>query len=103
MPQAESPRLMRERQRELIDRARMSSKIAASPMGIKPERPTLVPLGSPQGNVTPLALEEAHDYFQVAGAERVSPAQSPGAISNGSTKGFGEELAKKTPKSDVLS
>jgi hypothetical protein len=98
--QTESPRLMRERQREFIDRARMSSKFAASPMGIKPQRPTLVPLGSPKGNVTPLALEEGHDYFQVAGAERISPAQSPGAISNGSTKEFGEELAKKTPKTD---
>ena len=85
---------MRERQRDLIDRARMSSKIAASPMGIKPHQPTLAPLGSPKGNVTPLALEEAQDYFQVDGAGRVSPAQSPGPNCTEPTKEFSQELAK---------
>ena len=88
---------MRERQRELIDRARMSSRTAASSMGVKPERPKLAPLGSPKGNVTPLELERS-DYFETNGVERVSPAQSPGAISNHSTKEFGEELAQETPK-----
>lgn len=91
---------MRERQRELIDRARMSSKIAASPMGIKPDRPTLAPLGSPTGVVTPLELEERDDYFQVSGAERISPAQSPGSISNDCSKEFGEAIAEKTSKPD---
>jgi hypothetical protein len=91
---------MRERQRELIDRARMSSKIAASPMGIKPDRPTLAPLGSPTGAVTPLELEEQDDYFQVGGAERISPAQSPGSISNECSKEFREAIAQKTSKPD---
>jgi hypothetical protein len=88
---------MRERQRELIDRARISSRIAASPMGVKPKRPTLAPLGSPKGNVTPLELERS-DYFETDGVERVSPAQSPGAINNQTTKEFDEELAQETPK-----
>ena len=75
----ESPRLMREKQRELIERAHLSSKIAASSMGVKPTAPQLNPLGSPTGLVTPLALEgEGDDYFQVAGAGKVSPASSPG-------------------------
>jgi len=74
----ESPRLMREKQREFLERANLSSKIAASAMGIKPGSPRLDPLGSPKGPVTPLALEEANDYFQVVGAGKISPAGSPG-------------------------
>ncbi|KAJ9608288.1 hypothetical protein H2200_007276 [Cladophialophora chaetospira] len=75
----ESPRLMREKQREFLERAHLSSKIAASSMGVKPTAPQLNPLGSPTGQVTPLALEgEGDDYFQVAGAGKVSPAGSPG-------------------------
>lgn len=70
--------MMRERQRELIDRARMSSKIAASPMGVKPNSPRLDPLGSPKGPVTPLALEEAQDYFSTAVPDNTSPSRSPG-------------------------
>ncbi|KEF57852.1 uncharacterized protein A1O9_05773, partial [Exophiala aquamarina CBS 119918] len=66
--QAESPRLMREKQKEFLERAQLSSKIAASSMGIKPGGPRLDPLGSPKGPVTPLELDEAADYFQVAGA-----------------------------------
>jgi len=88
---------MRERQRELIDRARLSSKIAASPMGIKPDAPRLDPLGSPKGQVTPLELAEAEDYFQVAGAGKVSPVRSPGALSDGSAKdedGEGKKLCE---------
>lgn len=92
---------MRERQRELIDRARMSSRIAASPMGIKPHQPTLAPLGSPQGNVTPLELESP-DYFGIRGVERVSPVQSPGALNNEASKEFGEELTQKTPTPERL-
>ncbi|EXJ64022.1 hypothetical protein A1O7_00357 [Cladophialophora yegresii CBS 114405] len=74
----ESPRLMREKQREFLERAHVSSKIAASSMGIKPGAPRLDPLGSPKGPVTPLALEEGDDYFQVAGVGKISPAGSPG-------------------------
>ena len=54
---------MHERQRELIDRVRLSSKIAASPAGIRPEAPRLDPLGSPKEPVTPLALESGAGYF----------------------------------------
>jgi hypothetical protein len=79
----------------------MSSRIVASPMGIKPDRPTLAPLGSPTGYVTPLELEGS-DYFGVNGAERVSPVQSPGAINNDSNKEFSDELARKTPMPDGL-
>lgn len=64
----ESPKLMKERQRELIDKAKMSSRIAASPLGVKPNAPRLDPLGSPKGPVTPLALEEGGDYFLFAGS-----------------------------------
>ncbi|KAI1611381.1 hypothetical protein EDD37DRAFT_650853 [Exophiala viscosa] len=73
----ESPRLMREKQREFLERANLSSKIAASSMGVKPGSPRLDPLGSPKGPVTPLALDEAGDYFQVKGAGKISPAASP--------------------------
>jgi hypothetical protein len=75
--QIESPRLMREKQKEFLERAQLSSKIAASSMGIKPGGPRLDPLGSPKGPVTPLELDEAADYFQVAGAGKISPATSP--------------------------
>jgi len=68
---------MREKQKEFLERAQLSSKIAASSMGIKPGGPRLDPLGSPKGPVTPLELDEAADYFQVAGAGKVSPATSP--------------------------
>jgi len=77
--QLESPRLMREKQREFLERAHLSSKIAASSMGVKPSGPRLDPLGSPKGPVTPLALEEGGDYFQVG--KKASPAGSPGARS----------------------
>ncbi|KAK5045897.1 hypothetical protein LTR84_008683 [Exophiala bonariae] len=75
--QLESPRLMREKQKEFLERAQLSSKIAASSMGVKPGNPRLDPLGSPKGAVTPLELDEAADYFQVAGAGKISPATSP--------------------------
>lgn len=75
--QLESPRLMREKQKEFLERAQLSSKIAASSMGVKPGNPRLDPLGSPKGPVTPLELDEAADYFQVAGAGKISPATSP--------------------------
>ena len=85
----ESPRLMREKQREFLERAHLSATIAASSMGVKPGAPRLDPLGSPKGPVTPMALEEAHDYFQVAGTGKVSPASSPGP--------------PRSPRSDTLS
>lgn len=97
--QMESPRLMREKQREFLERAHLSSKIAASAMGVKPGSPRLDPLGSPKGPVTPLALEEAGDYFQVVGAGKVSPAASPGTRSprsDGSSDK--EESQNKCPK-----
>ena len=74
----ESPRLMREKQREFLERASLSAKLAASSMSIKPGAPRLDPLGSPKGLVTPLALGEGDDYFQVVGSGKVSPAGSPG-------------------------
>lgn len=75
--QVESPRLLREKHREFIERAKQSSKLAASPFTIKPDAPRLDPLGSPHGAVTPLALEEAGDYFTVGGAGKLSPVTSP--------------------------
>lgn len=77
----ESPRLMREKHREFLEKAKLSSKLAASPLAIKPDAPRLDPLGSPKGPVTPLALEEAHDYFSIDGAGKISPAASPSARS----------------------
>lgn len=92
---------MKERQRELIDREKMSSRIAASPQGIKPDAPRLDPLGSPKGPVTPLALEEAGDYFFVAGRGENSPSVSPGARSEGSVKDVGVGArVKKASKTD---
>ncbi|EXJ94925.1 hypothetical protein A1O1_00043 [Capronia coronata CBS 617.96] len=101
--QLESPRLMREKQREFLERAHLSSKIAASSMGVKPGAPRLDPLGSPKGPVTPLALEEAGDYFQVVGAGKVSPAASPGGRSPRSDMSDKEESQKhkKVRQSDV--
>jgi hypothetical protein len=97
----ESPRLMKERQRELIDKAKMSSRIAASPHGMKPHAPRLDPLGSPKGPVTPLALEEAGDYFLVAGNEENSPWISPGLRGEGLIKNAGDGAnAKKASKKD---
>jgi hypothetical protein len=97
----ESPRLMKERQRELIDKAKMSSRIAASPYGVKPEAPRLDPLGSPKGPVTPLALEEGTDYFLVAGSGEHSPSLSPGSRSEGSIKDVGDAArVKKATKKD---
>ena len=81
----ETPRMMRERQRELIERAKMSSKIAASSMGVKPDAPRLDPLGSPKGPMTPLALEDgAGDYFAVSKKTESSPGASPGSRNDNS-------------------
>ncbi|KAK5941816.1 hypothetical protein PMZ80_005767 [Knufia obscura] len=79
--QMESPRLLREKHREFLQQAQLSSKLAASPLSAKPDAPRLDPLGSPKGAVTPLALEEAGDYFSTAGAGKISPAGSPGTRS----------------------
>ncbi|KIX05723.1 uncharacterized protein Z518_03695 [Rhinocladiella mackenziei CBS 650.93] len=93
--QMESPRLMREKQREFLERAHLSSKIAASSTGIKPGAPRLDPLGSPKGPVTPLTLEDAGDYFQVARAGKASPAASPGPRSPRSDAPSDKEESKK--------
>ena len=100
----ETPRLMRERQRELIDRAKMSSKIAASPMGVKPDAPRLDPLGSPKGPMTPLALEDrAVDYFAVPKELGGSPG-SPGSRSDGSVNDAGEDVRRlKTARARPIS
>ncbi|KIW49300.1 hypothetical protein PV05_10993 [Exophiala xenobiotica] len=96
--QLESPRLMREKQREFLERAHLSSKIAASSMGVKPGAPRLDPLGSPKGPVTPLALDEAGDYFQVGGGGKISPAGSPGTRSPRSDASSDKEESKKSIK-----
>lgn len=92
---------MKERQRELIDKAKMSSRIAASPHGVRPDAPRLDPLGSPKGPVTPLALEEGGDYFLVGGSgETVAPV-SPGSRGNMSVTGTGDSgRMRKTPSKD---
>lgn len=91
----ETPRMMRERQRELIDRAKLSSKIAASPMAFKPNAPRLDPLGSPKGPMTPLALEDvAGDYFAEPKKLGSSPDASPGSRSDGSLE-MGEDNGGK--------
>lgn len=89
----ESPRLLREKHREFIEKARQSSKLAASPFAIKPDAPRLDPLGSPHGNVTPLALEEAGDYFSVGALGKMSPATSPGTRSPRAASISGDEDA----------
>ena len=100
--QLESPRTMREKHREFLDSVRLSSKTAASPFSQKPGSPRLDPLGSPKGPVTPLALEEASDYFAVAGAGKRSPAASPGARSSRSDGSSGkEESMRNKRKVDV--
>ena len=104
--QMDSPRMMREKQRELLDTVRISSMIAASPAGQKPVSPRLDPLGSPKGPVTPLALEEPTDYFSVTRTGKRSPAASPGAKSHRSSRsdtssGKEEGNAKNKRKVDV--
>ena len=92
----ETPRMMRERQRELIERAKMSSKIAASSMGVKPDAPRLDPLGSPKGPMTPLALEDGvGDYFAVSKKTGSSPGASPGSRSDGSAHDIGGDVRRK--------
>ena len=73
----------------------MSSKIAASPMGVKPDAPRLDPLGSPKGPMTPLALEEgAGDYFAVPQKMGSSPGGSPGSRSDSSVNDVGEDVRR---------
>ena len=74
--QIESPRLLREKHREFLEKAKLSSKLAASPLSIKPDAPKLNPLGSPKGVMTPLELE-GDDYFSVTAAGKRSPVGSP--------------------------
>jgi hypothetical protein len=86
----ESPRLMKEHQRDLINKAKMSSRLAASPHGVKPDAPRLDPLGSPKGPVTPLVLEERSDYFLIPSSGENSPAATPASQIEGSFKEVGE-------------
>ena len=99
----ESTRLMKERQRELIDKAKMSSRLAASPHGVKPDAPRLDPLGSPKGPVTPLALEEGCDYFLIASSGGTSPAVSPTSRNEGFARNVedGARL-KKAPSKKMV-
>lgn len=99
--QVESPRLLREKHREFIEKARQSSKLAASPFSIKPDAPRLDPLGSPHGAVTPLALEEAGDYFAIGAVDRLSPVTSPGARSPRAASLSGDEDQKPSKSRKV--
>ena len=74
---------VRERQAELMRQQETSSKLAASPLSVKPGAPKLDPLGSPKGPVTPLELEGG-DYFALPKSPAGSPAVSPGSKSDGS-------------------
>lgn len=95
----ESPRLLRDKHREFLEKAKLTSKLAASPLSVKPDAPRLDPLGSPKGAVTPLELEEASDYFSVAGAGKISPAGSPGTKSPRSRSVSSDEETKPVVKS----
>ena len=99
----ETPRMMRERQREFIDRAKLHSKIAASPMGVKPDAPRLDPLGSPKGPVTPLALEEdtGPDYFGADGKTGSSPGAGS-ATSRDAVFKDGDGGKRRTPPRESL-
>ena len=90
----DSPGLMRQYQRELLARADVSSRIAASPYTAKPDAPRIDPANSP-GPVTPLVLENSGDYFMVAGGGSC-PAESPGSRSEESLKDAGDKA--NTPK-----
>jgi hypothetical protein len=81
--QIDSPRSMRDRQREMLENVRISSMMASQQ---KPGAPKLNPLGSPKGPVTPLALEEGGDYFSISRTGKTSPAMSPGAKSGHSSR-----------------
>ena len=90
---------MKEHQRDLINRAKMSSRLAASPHGVKPDAPRLDPLGSPKGPVTPLALEESSDYFLIPSSGDNTPAASPASRIEGSVKEVGDSAyVKKATK-----
>ena len=99
--QLESPRMMREKHREFLQSVHLSSKTAASPFSQKPGSPRLNPLGSPKGSVTPLALEEASDYFAVTGEGKRSPAGSPGTRSGLSALIIEDAIKMPKRKADV--
>ena len=94
---ADSPRLMRQYQRELLARADISSRMAASPYAAKPNAPRIDPADSP-GPVTPLELENAGDYFMVAGGGN-GPAISPGSRGEDALKDAGSKA--KLPKTNT--
>jgi hypothetical protein len=92
--QIDSPRSMRDRQREMLENVRISSMMASQQ---KPGAPKLNPLGSPKGPVTPLALEEGGDYFSISRTGKTSPAMSPGAKSGHSSRS-GEGSPRQRPE-----
>jgi len=98
---------MREKHREFLDKTRLSSKLAASPLTVRPDAPRLDPLGSPKGPVTPLALaEEAADYFGLGRASKVSPigtprARSPRSIRSSSVSSDEDLQPKKNRKIEI--
>lgn len=57
-------RAMHEKQKRLIEELRATSDLAGGRSGFKPGTPLIPPLCSPDGLVTPLALEGSGDYFQ---------------------------------------
>lgn len=63
---------MRDKQQELINEIHRSSELAGTSEAVKPKTPHLVPLGSPKGLITPLALEQENEYFQKRGDAAVS-------------------------------
>lgn len=102
--QVESPRLLRENYRVFLEKEKLSSKLAASPLAVKPDAPRLDPLGSPKGPMTPLELaEDAVDYFGVVGTGRVSPAATPGTKSprSSSMSSYEESKPNKARKVDL--
>ena len=98
---SESLRTMREKSQKMIADHLQASREAASPMGMKPDAPRLDPLGSPNGNVTPLELEGASDYFAVRGAGKRSPAGSPGPHPDRSSQREADDVVQTKRQLDV--
>ncbi|KEF54401.1 uncharacterized protein A1O9_09567, partial [Exophiala aquamarina CBS 119918] len=74
--QVECLQLMRDKQQELINEISRSSELPGTSKPVKPETPHLIPLGSPKGLITPLALEHGNEYFHSRGNAAVSPTTS---------------------------
>lgn len=92
--QVDSPRVMKEKQKEFLEKTRLHQKLAASPLAPKPDQPRIGPLASPDpGPVTPLALEERNDYFG-----RISPRHNTGSKSPRSESVSSDEDTKPISK-----